>query len=85
MPYRPSTMPAFGSLDEVRDWVENELWQIAKQGGESGEATGAWLQPVHAEPEKPRDGMVAYADGDDWDPHSGVGLYARIEGIWVKL
>lgn len=43
------------------------------------------LRELHVAPDRPRDGMVVYADGSDWNPGSGEGPYARIGGAWVKL
>lgn len=43
------------------------------------------LEPLHAEPERYRDGMVVYADGTDWDPGSGEGIYARYASAWHFL
>ena len=40
---------------------------------------------LHAEPARPRDGMLVYADGTDWDPGAGGGLYFRHGGAWAKL
>lgn len=39
----------------------------------------------NAPPGKPRDGMLRKADGTNWDPGDGEGLYQRISGAWVKL
>jgi hypothetical protein len=39
----------------------------------------------HNEPDKLYDGMIRYADGTDWNPGSGEGLYERNNGAWVKL
>jgi hypothetical protein len=43
------------------------------------------LNVLNVEPKKPRDGMVIVADGTNFDPGSGAGVYARISGAWVKL
>jgi hypothetical protein len=43
--------------------------------------------PMKVEPNKPVDGDMAFADGDDvngWDPGSGRGIYYYDNG-WVKL
>lgn len=40
---------------------------------------------THVEPSKPRDGMIRHADGTDWDPGDGEGLYVRIAGTWTKM
>jgi len=44
------------------------------------------LQVVqHKPPDKVREGMYRLADGTDWDPGSGAGLYLYLSGAWVKL
>jgi len=42
---------------------------------------------VHVAPPKPRDGDIAYADGSDWDPGGGQGVYIFEEpaAVWVQL
>lgn len=41
------------------------------------------LVPLHAEPDRPREGVIVYADGSDWDPGSGAGLYQYRSAAWV--
>lgn len=43
------------------------------------------LKQRNSEPAKPRDGMVVYADGTNWNPGSGEGIYAYYGGVWNKL
>lgn len=43
------------------------------------------LRVLHVEPARVTEGMVVLADGTDWDPGSGAGLYIRREGAWVHL
>ena len=43
------------------------------------------LQINNAAPAKPTDGDVVYADGTDWNPGSGEGIYARYNSTWNKL
>ena len=45
------------------------------------------LERTHAAPEKPRGGDVRYADGTNWDPGSGEGIYFFKESTsaWVQL
>lgn len=45
----------------------------------------SFFYKTHVEPIRPRDGMIRRADGTDWDPGDGEGLYQRIAGSWVKL
>ena len=39
----------------------------------------------HVAPSKVRDGLTVYADGTDWDPGSGEGLYMYYNSTWNKL
>lgn len=41
----------------------------------------------YAEPERPRDGMVIYADGTELDPDASgdPGFYGYVDGAWVRL
>jgi hypothetical protein len=41
------------------------------------------LDPCHVEPEKPREGDYRLADGTDWDPGSGRGVYIYDDTSWV--
>lgn len=36
-------------------------------------------------PTKPREGMIYGADGTNWNPGTGKGIYAYYGGAWVKL
>ena len=43
------------------------------------------LETLHAEPAYIRDGLIAYADGTDWDPGSGEGPYMYFNSQWNFL
>jgi hypothetical protein len=43
------------------------------------------LIPLAAPPERPTEGMLRYANGTDWDPGSGKGVYVFDGTTWVKL
>ena len=34
---------------------------------------------------KPRNGDIRYADGTNWNPGSGEGIYAYTNDAWAKL
>lgn len=51
----------------------------------TGPADVVRLEPQAVAPLKPRDGMVVYADGTNWNPGAGAGVYARVSGAWVKM
>ena len=39
----------------------------------------------HVAPGKPREGMLVYADGTDWNPGSGAGYYVYYAGAWHAM
>lgn len=82
MVYRPQLPPNIDTVDELRRVLEVELDRLVQSVPELEEII---LSPLHRAPDKPRDGMVVYADGTDWNPGSGQGLYERRGGAWVKL
>lgn len=46
------------------------------------------MNTLHKEPILPRSNettVVVQADGTDWNPGAGAGLYAYESGAWVKL
>lgn len=46
---------------------------------------GQFLPELHNAPSKPRNGRVAYADGTDWNPGAGKGIYFYNGATWVPL
>jgi hypothetical protein len=79
--YAPKDPTTVTTLDELQDFVREELDQIAQ---EFGSTDLVWLNPRHVEPDKPREGMVAYADGSDWNPGGGEGIYEFDGSNWVR-
>ena len=45
------------------------------------------LERTHVAPDRPRGGDIRYADGSNWNPGSGEGIYFFNESTtaWVKL
>lgn len=44
-----------------------------------------FLQTLARVPERPQEGMIVKADGTNWDPGAGAGIYVYQSGTWVKL
>ena len=40
---------------------------------------------LNVEPERPEEGDMVIADGTDWDPGSGNGLYIYLNATWVFI
>lgn len=86
MAYTPRPFTYSGgeiSVQDVLNWAQNEFQAIAREI--SGEKTDLALIPLAKEPAKYHEGMVVSADGANWDPGAGRGLYHRQSGAWVKL
>jgi hypothetical protein len=43
------------------------------------------LEETNTAPTKPRDGDIRYADGSNWNPGAGVGIYWFDGSSWNKL
>lgn len=74
--------PTFPSSELTNQYIYEELTRI---GNVMNAPTFLLLDVNHVPPDKPQDGMVICADGTDWNPGAGAGLYLRISGAWTKL
>jgi hypothetical protein len=81
MRYTPGAMPTDAPRG-LKAWLADELRRIAAALNQPG---ALHLAELGAEPERPADGMIVYADGSTWNPGSGAGFYGRESGAWVKL
>ena len=43
------------------------------------------MEVLHVEPSKPRAVTVCVADGSDWNPGSGYGIYAYNGATWILV
>lgn len=81
-PYIPDPAAPLNEVPELRKFVENELGKIARA---FTLVLPSQIEFLHMEPSKLREGMIVGADGTDWDPGSGKGVYAYYSGAWNKL
>ena len=63
--------------------VNNELRKIAEALNQR--VPFLYLDTLYAAPSKPRDGILALADGTTWNPGSGAGVYLYRAGAWRFL
>lgn len=80
--YTPQKAPEAQDIPSLMQWVEQEFLAIQQSMQETRELE---LRPSFAEPSKPREGMIVYADGTLWNPGSGEGPYVYRNGVWVAL
>lgn len=43
------------------------------------------LQELHEAPKKLKKGMIVLADGTNWNPGAGAGVYSYYGGVWNRL
>lgn len=72
MAYEPTAPQGITSVEDLANYLYRELQQI-------GEAIAGveriQLVAKNAEPAKRRDGQIEYADGTNWNPGGGRGVY----------
>ena len=75
-----------GSIPENPDYLgEFVIRELKKLGDILFNVSALRLEELHAEPDKPRSGDIRYADGTNWNPSGGRGIYAYIGTTWTKL
>ncbi len=74
-PEDPSIGELISWLDEVHNEIQNKLNNYAYME----------LPVQHSVPDRVRDGLLVYADGTNWNPGLGEGVYAYYNSTWNKL
>lgn len=75
--YVPNDVPS--DPKEIQRYLIDEFRRISDAMG----LLAAGHSPiVYVAPDKPREGDIRYADGTSWNPGSGQGIYAYIDGDW---
>lgn len=80
--YKPTATPS--STSGLRAWIAGQLREIAN-ALHAPTVVSLTFAELAAEPERYADGDVVFADGTNWNPGSGAGLYERRSGAWEKL
>lgn len=73
----PPTDPA-----DLTAWVVGQLQELAT---EVNFATARAVEFLNVAPLKPREGMLTGADGVNWNPGAGKGVYCYYTGAWRLL
>ena len=69
-------------LKALSEWVYGELKELEQNFFNLDRIRCTTL---FVEPTKKRDGDIVFADGTEWNPGNGQGLYVYRNGAWVKL
>lgn len=78
MSYRVETPPQ----EYEPSYVQRELEKVEKAFDVQDVVR---LAETAVAPAKPREGQLRFADGVNWNPGSGRGIYAFYSGVWNKL
>ena len=80
--YEPGPLPL-----EEKDLGVYIVTELKRLGNTILNQTHLRAERIHVEPKRPRGGDIVYADGTNWDPGSGEGIYFFKESTtaWVKL
>ena len=78
--YEPGPLP-----EEVEDLGGYVVSELKRLGDIILNQSLVRLDRTHIEPSKPRTGDARYADGTDWNPGSGEGIYFYNGTAWVNL
>lgn len=78
--YQPGDPPADPAQMQRYLREEQLKWKAALDALADG-----FAPVVYAPPAKPRDGMLRNADGTQWNPGKGAGLYRYGAGTWHYL
>ena len=80
--YEPN--PFDGPPEQVANYLVQELYKISDALKNITVDQMEFTQRT-SEPDKPRNGQLYSADGDNWDPGYGAGLYYYLNGEWFPL
>lgn len=82
MAYTPGFSAKPEKLDDLWTYLQDELASI---GAELSLGTMRNVEFLAVAPKKPREGMIRGADGVNWNPGSGKGVYAYYSSAWHLL
>lgn len=71
---------AASTLGDLRRWAVGELQRVSQ----SIDQKQATISVLNSPPDKPQVGMLVIADGTNWNPGSGRGLY-YYDSSWIYL
>lgn len=80
--YKKEPVSNVSSLEEVLAYVQRELTAVeaAMQLMQLRE-----IETLHVAPQRVKEGLTVLADGTDWNPGGGQGVYTYYAAAWHKL
>lgn len=80
MSYTPSVQPTITDVESLRKYVEDELQRLTEYLNTPVDFVV--FKMTNVAPTRPVEGMIAYADGTNWNPGGGKGLYKYQADAW---
>lgn len=77
-----SYQPTFPGEGVTPQWIYDELQRIGTAISNPGTIV---LDELNAEPTRPQEPMIVFADGTNWNPGGGRGVYVWYTAAWHKL
>lgn len=82
MSYYPDPPPVAPDMAVLVEYLERELFRIAASLDAGGVRS---IEFLSAPPSRLYEGLTVGADGTNWNPGSGKGVYTYYSGSWNKL
>lgn len=79
--YTPTPVPT--DPKDIPRYLANEVNVIVR--ALSGSQPYWTIKTLTAEPRTIVEDMIVVADGTNWDPGGGAGMYQRRSGVWVFI
>lgn len=79
--YQPESIDS-DNPQEIVSWATRELYKVSAA---LQTALARKVEFLNVAPAKPREGDIRGADGINWNPGAGKGIYAFYSGAWNKL
>jgi microcystin-dependent protein len=76
---------AFDTPQDPQALLEHVQRQLSLVSGALEIGLARYVEFLNAPPDKPREGMIRGADGTNWNPGSGKGLYIYVDATWKRL
>lgn len=81
MKYRPEPLTSRDPA-AILEWAVREFERL---GDVINVKLDTQIEFLAVAPAKPREGLTVGADGTNWDPGSGKGIYTYYDSAWNKL
>ena len=73
----------FTLLESAVNWIWEQLKTLESANNSARDFIQ--LKTLHSAPARLKEGLIVLADGMDWDPGTGAGVYVYYSAGWHKL